>query len=266
MCRNRKTSSSVSCGPDQLLADERRQASSRRSLPVGSDCGERIPLELQPDERRALEHLALVVRQLVETRGEQRVDRRRQLRGLTAFRECRQELLDEQRIALGGPPDLGAGLLLHLPAGDESADQLVGLGVGQRLQRDGAVRLAGAPARSRVEQLGPRETEEQDRRVARPVDEVLEQVEERRLRPVDVVDDSASGRSRARCSNALRTDQKIVLRRGRREGGAKLDLRAGRAEDLDERPVRDALAVREAAPREDRRLTPPAPRELVGEP
>ena len=40
-----------------------------------------------------------------------------------------------------------------------------------------------------VEQLRPREAEQQDRRAAREVGDVVDQVEERRLAPVDVVED-----------------------------------------------------------------------------
>ena len=60
---------------------------------------------------------------------------------------------------------------------------------GERLEQDRRrVQLAAAPAGSQLEQLGPGDAEEEDRRVARPVGDVLDQVEEDRLRPLDVVE------------------------------------------------------------------------------
>ena len=47
---------------------------------------------------------------------------------------------------------------------------------------------AAAPARVHVEQLGPREAEDQQRRLAHPAGEVLDQLEQRLLRPVDVLE------------------------------------------------------------------------------
>ena len=51
------------------------------------------------------------------------------------------------------------------------------------------VQLAAAPAGSDVEQLGARDAEEEDRRVAREVGDVLDEVDEDRLGPLQVVDD-----------------------------------------------------------------------------
>ena len=57
-------------------------------------------------------------------------------------------------------------------------------------QDRGRVHLAAAPARPNLEQLGARDAQEQDRGdVARPVREMFDQIEERRLRPMDVVED-----------------------------------------------------------------------------
>ena len=49
--------------------------------------------------------------------------------------------------------------------------------------------LAAAPAGVTVEQLGPRNAEEQDRRVARLVREIVDELEEGGLRPLQVVED-----------------------------------------------------------------------------
>ena len=59
----------------------------------------------------------------------------------------------------------------------------------ERLEQErGCVQLAAAPARSLVEELRARDAEEEDRRVAREVGDVLDEVDEDRLRPLQVVD------------------------------------------------------------------------------
>jgi hypothetical protein len=68
-----------------------------------------------------------------------------------------------------------------------SRDALIGR---QGLEQDrGCVHLAAAPARTDLEQLRPRDTQEQDGGLAGPVSEVFDQIEERRLAPMDVVED-----------------------------------------------------------------------------
>ena len=87
---------------------------------------------------------------------------------------------------------------------------------GERLEQHGRrVQLAAAPARPPVEQLGPRHAEQQDRRVARQVGDVLDQVEERRLPPVEVVehDRRAAARvpaPRAACGTPRRSPRPSV--------------------------------------------------------
>ena len=51
-----------------------------------------------------------------------------------------------------------------------------------------SVELAAAPARPDVEQLGTRDAEQEDGRVAREVGDVLDEVDEHRLGPLQVVD------------------------------------------------------------------------------
>ena len=99
-----------------------------------------------------------------------------------------------------------------------------------------------------VEQLGARDAEEEDRRVAREVGDVLDEVDEDGLGPLQVVDDDdlrALGRTR------LEQPAERELRLGRRRADDRVGLDADRDEDLDERPVGDALAVGEAAAAED---------------
>ena len=51
-----------------------------------------------------------------------------------------------------------------------------------------AFELAAAPRRPKLEQVRPRDAEDEQRRIARPVGDVLDQVEERRLGPLEVVE------------------------------------------------------------------------------
>ena len=93
---------------------------------------------------------------------------------------------------------------------------------------------------------------------------MLDQVEERLLAPVDVVeDDDAAAARAAACSNVLRNGPGDLLRRGRRLGLAEQRADRGRRslvgrqhtellQHLDDRPVGDPLAVRQAAATDDR--------------
>ena len=113
----------------------------------------------------------------------------------------REHLLDEQRVAAGGLGQPGRRLGREARAAEQVRDQL-----GRRLRVEGleqerrGVQLAAAPVRSRVEELRPRGAHQHDRRVARPVHDVVHDVEERRLGPVDVLPERDSGRSAARSS------------------------------------------------------------------
>ena len=82
----------------------------------------------------------------------------------------------------------------------QALDQLLGLlGLERLEQHAGRVDLAAGPARAAVEQLRPGHAEQQDRRVAGEVGDVLDQVEEGLLAPVHVVehaDERRLGRDR----------------------------------------------------------------------
>ena len=110
------------------------------------------------------------------------------------------------------------------------------------------VELAAAPAGPRVEQLGARDAEQEDRRVAREIGDVLDEIDEHRLGPLQVVDHDdlrALGRPR------LEQPAEGELRLGRRGADDRIRLDPDRDQDLDERPVRDPLAVAKAATAKD---------------
>jgi hypothetical protein len=50
---------------DQLLPDERGQSASRGTPAVRRELGERLPLEVEPDDGRTLDDLALVLRERI---------------------------------------------------------------------------------------------------------------------------------------------------------------------------------------------------------
>ncbi len=122
----------------------------------------------------------------------------------------REHLLDEERVAfgrIGHPAWTSVG---QLRPAEEVLDELSGLGLVQRLEQDrGRVELAAAPAGSAVEQLGSREANEQDRRVPSPVGDVLDEIEEGRLRPI-------AGRRRRRRAAARAPAPRTACARPRR--------------------------------------------------
>ncbi len=85
--------------------------------------------------------------------------------------------------AVGRSPD-GTGELAQ-----QLLDELGALVLRERLELDRRrAHAASSPPGTRVEQLGTREAEDEDRR-ANPVGDVLDEVEERRLCPVDVLEE-----------------------------------------------------------------------------
>jgi len=108
---------------------------------------------------------------------------------VAALAHQREHLLDEERIASRRVADARPEGVVELAAGEQRLDQHVGRERVERLeQRRRRVQLAAAPADPPVEQLRPRDAQEQDRRVTREIGDVLDQLEERRLAPMDVVE------------------------------------------------------------------------------
>ena len=110
-----------------------------------------------------------------------------------------------------------------------------------------------------VEQLGPGETEDQDRGVPAPVGDVLDELEERGLAPVEIVqEDDQRPLGRPRLEQPADAERDFV---GRRltvaeqglDGGIVRRLGAEELlDDLDRGPVGDPLAVGQAASADDR--------------
>ncbi len=206
--------------------------------------------------------------------------------GVRPFVEHPRELLREQRVA---PGPLGDQLADVGPgAGSEDVvEEQEGLRVAQGRERDhDRVAHPAAPPRIALQHLGSRGAHDQHGEARRPLEHVLDELDHRRLRPVQILDrdhEGADGRDRleeaAPGAERLRLLDGVRLRVGqadeRREtcpeplllggvldealdGGGELGVCGGgvvrledarlRLHDLPERPVRDALAVGEAAP------------------
>ena len=165
-----------------------------------------------------------------------------------------------------------------LAASEEVPGEPAGLVGGERLEKDrGCVVLASTPGVAGVEELGAGHADDEQRRVADPVDDVLDQVEQRRLRPVDVVEDDderllarqlleqpAHGPERllgraARAvpaedrGHALGDDRGVRASDRRLDPGSHVILAERLGDDLGDRAEGDPLAVREAGPAEDAR-------------
>ena len=146
------------------------------------------------------------------------------------------------------------------------------------------VELAAGPARSAVEELGAGEADDQHGSVTHPVGEVLDQVEQRRLGPVHVLEHEderrlagerldelayrpehllADGTCRSRADRALEPRGDDVRVRASVEQLSDAATARSLGHDLPHRPVRDALAVGEAAAGEHLRLAVDGASELL---
>ncbi len=103
---------------DELLANEREQVRAHRSADVRRrQLGDRRTVEKPALDRGALDHGALVRLEAVDSCGEERLDRRWHRVSVPVLRSQGEQLLDEERIALGSRenpstrrfPQVGAG-------------------------------------------------------------------------------------------------------------------------------------------------------------
>ena len=120
----------------------------------------------------------------------------------------REQLLDEERVPLGGRRRPCARVRCRPRRARRRARGLCSIGSGSSATRV-AYGRGLAHDGPRLEELGPSGAEDAQRHVGREPDDVLDQVEERRLRPVDVVEHDDHGRSWASASSSLRAAQAI---------------------------------------------------------
>ena len=199
--------------------------------------------------------------------------------------EHAHRLLDEERIALGLVEQARTHLPGHLVFLEQRVGERLALLARERLELDrGRADAPASPARPDVEQLGPREADDQQRALAHPLREMVDQLEQRLLGPVDVLEDHDQRldvgqlvgelacrprdlrlrRARPRPPPSRRRRARAARRSPRRRSTRSASrLRrlhrivvrdpGGRLDHLGQRPVRDALAVRQRAAGEDRR-------------
>src|SRR6266498_2581396 len=102
----------------------------------------------------------------------------------------REDLLEEQRVTAGRAGDLVAGGVAQRAVTTEMRQQRRRRLPVERFEHHrGGVELAAAPARPLLEQLGAGDRQQQHGRRPRPVDDVLDEVEQGRLGSVQVVED-----------------------------------------------------------------------------
>src|SRR5581483_2740669 len=99
-------------------------------------------------------------------------------------------LLDEEGVALRLLEQGGARMRAQAVAVEQRVEQLLALGRLQRLELDRRrAHPPATPPRAHVEELRPGETDDQERRLAHPGRQVLDQLQQRLLGPVDVLED-----------------------------------------------------------------------------
>ncbi len=287
-------------GPQQLLADEGSQRWHRR--PRRRRCRRLQGLDGVDRERAAdhggeLDRLAFRRLQPIQAGGQERGDRGRQrhVRQIgggeprpsftdqeAVVDQHRHDLLDEERVPARRLDDAFLRVRGDVGAAEEVRHERLAVAVGERFQQDGrGVHLPAAPRRPRLEQIGAAERDHHDRDVLRPVRDVIDQVEQRRLGPMHVVEhDHERPAPRQRLQERPDRPERLVhagraladpdhlrhafggLLAAAFAGNDPRDLaprlgrrvavgQAGRlGDDLDDRPERDPLAVRQAPPPE----------------
>ncbi len=249
--------------------------------------------EDQADDRGGIDGCPFALRQLVEAGCQQRVDRRWDgQRGQVAGRlppivdepqhaallEHRDELLDEQRVALRSGDDPVPNRIRQSDLAEEVLGHARRIRVGQRRQDDGPFVRPLAPRRLLLQERMAGHAQEQDRLVAHVRGQVAEQVEKRRFGPLDVVEENhqrfAGGEDLQKPADPPEEladlERRIAQADGRRdpidhrlvsEDAPKLPDGLGRRvrieqvrgalDDLDDGPEGDAVAIRKAAPAHD---------------
>ena len=217
---------------EDLLAHERAEDRAKVALFQSRDGLKARHGERSPEDRCVLEHAPLIGRQVVETRGDERLEARRHVERLDRRRRVvgaalasQQAAVDEhphsldrvERDALGPLEDLGAEL--GRQAGNGALEQPLELRRGERLEVErGEAALRRAPRRPPLDELGPGGREDEDRPVARPVEQVLDEVEQGVIGPVKILEEQDRRRrvGEALEEDAPRAEQVLLVARAPR--------------------------------------------------
>jgi hypothetical protein len=139
--------------------------------------------------RRLLEQLLLGTRQCIQTGSDHALHRFRQLAGRPAFGEHADVLLCEQRVTARSFEQHSLLLSKLKWLLQQLGDQARRVIVGERSQRDrGRVWLPTSPPLAPVQQLRAGRPNDQKRNPAEPVDEVVEEVQQAVVSPVQVLE------------------------------------------------------------------------------
>ena len=154
---------------------------------------ERPAPEDAADHGAAVEQGLLLRGQVVDAGGDHRLKRVGDPRRgslAVALEQHPDRLLDEQRVALGLREHVLPRVGRERVVGKQRSEQLLALVMAKRVELDRRrAHAASAPSGANVEQLGPGEADEQERRLAHPGGQVLDELEQRLLGPVDVLED-----------------------------------------------------------------------------
>ena len=185
------------------VSDPRCEPSSGRTYSGARWCTASCDEHLADDGGR-LDDRALLGAEGVEAGGEQCVDRRRD-RDVADRRGCApgavleddgavvdehgEQLLDEQGIAFGSCDDPVADVLVELGHPQEVLGDGRGIGLRQALEQNPDGAALGGEVRVALDELVPRRADHDELAVRRVLDDLLDELEEGRLGPVDVVEE-----------------------------------------------------------------------------
>ena len=142
------------------------------------------------EHRGVLQRRLLLRGQPVEARGDDPLHGLRQVDGGSALGKHAHVLLCVERIAAGAVEQLGLRAGLEQRPVAKRRNQLRRLVSRQRRQRDvRGVELPSRPRRASLQQLQPRRAEDQHRDIPHPVREMLDEVEQSLVGPLQIFED-----------------------------------------------------------------------------
>ena len=190
--------------PHELLVSERLQVNDDPLTDrLGRELAHCVGGEDVPDDRGRLDDRALLGSEPVDSRGKQRLDGRRdrhdrevaacvpapvdELQPLLLDQHGEQ-LLDEQGIALGGCDHARAHVVVEPGVAEQVVDHALAVTRTERLEHDVRRVRRVRPLGPELEQVGTRVAENEHRCVLDGLPDVLDEIEERRFRPVEVLE------------------------------------------------------------------------------
>ena len=188
---------------EDVLSDQRREQRLELGVPLPGHGCQPAHGECPAEDGCVLDEAALIRGEAVEPGRDQRLERLRHLQRLDLAGEAEgmtfadeEPAVEQHADGLDGVerdslrPDEDAIPELCGKARDRPGQQRLHRLAAERLERDGGeVALAGSPGRAAVGELRPCEREQEERQVAGPVEHELDEVEQRAVGPVDVVED-----------------------------------------------------------------------------